>query len=211
MRLSRRLCGAWTLRASRSLATAACDHSWVSGIRVLVLNLDYRETSRTPCRRCTFEPGVRARGPSSAHWVYLPCAGPIGVTTVSRGMTLVQEPAKADVLEFSGRAAWPNAVPWLKAPLLAQGGPGPSPRRYQTNRSHRAALHSCAFDHPGRVLSSERQQVEVPSELELELEIVKPHHPSDSASIVHGTPTLGLHQPNRALRDCAVAAPALQV
>ena len=60
--------------------------------------------------RCTFEPGVRARGPPSAHWVYLPCAGPIGVTTVSRGMTLVQEPAKADVLEFSGRAAWPNAV-----------------------------------------------------------------------------------------------------
>eukprot|EP00964_Phaeocystis_antarctica_P026981 scaffold15190_cov61-Phaeocystis_antarctica.AAC.7 len=33
-------------------------------------------------------------------------------------MTLVQEPAKADVLEFSGRAAWPNAVPWLKAPYL---------------------------------------------------------------------------------------------
>ena len=49
MRLSRRLCGASTLRATRSLATAACDHSWVSGIRVLVLNLDYRETSRTPC------------------------------------------------------------------------------------------------------------------------------------------------------------------
>ena len=196
MRLSRRLCGASTLRATRSLATAACDHSWVSGITGCWCSI---WIIVRPPARCTFEPGVRARGPSSAHWLCLPCAGPIGVTTVSRGMTLVQEPAKADVLEFSGRAAWPNAVPWLKAPLLAQGGPGPSPRRYQTNRSHRAALHSCAFDHPGRVLSSERQQVEVPSELELELEIVKPHHPSDSASIVHGTPTLGLHQP-RALR-----------
>ena len=30
-------------------------------------------------------------------------AGPLGVTTLSRGLALLQEPAKAQALEFSGR------------------------------------------------------------------------------------------------------------
>ena len=126
-------------RNTGSLDTLLLGHGVPLGIHPVGLLL-LRMAKRRTAEQCSGPPGWRPvyfRARCACAW---PIVRTLAVPPLRRAHrrdhreprhdALVQEPAKADVLEFSGRAAWPNAVLAIKAPLLTQGGPGPSPRRH---------------------------------------------------------------------------------